>query len=82
MSTLSRFSLVALTFGIITNAASAESPTLGRVATSEELGAWDVSIGPDGAKLPPTVNLHDWYIGYRNNRVEALWPIAARGAFF
>lgn len=28
----------------------------------------------------PTVNLHDWYVGVRNGRVEALWPIAARGA--
>ncbi|MBI4573605.1 MAG: DSD1 family PLP-dependent enzyme [candidate division NC10 bacterium] len=28
----------------------------------------------------PTVNLHDWYVCYRNNRVEALWPITARGA--
>jgi D-serine deaminase-like pyridoxal phosphate-dependent protein len=28
----------------------------------------------------PTVNLHDWYIGVRRGRVEALWPIAARGA--
>lgn len=28
----------------------------------------------------PTVNLYDWYVGYRGNRVEALWPIAARGA--
>jgi len=28
----------------------------------------------------PTVNLHDWYVGYRGDRVEALWPIAARGA--
>lgn len=28
----------------------------------------------------PTVNLYDWYVGYRNNRVEALWPITARGA--
>ena len=28
----------------------------------------------------PTVNLHDWYVGIRNNRVEALWPITARGA--
>ena len=27
----------------------------------------------------PTVNLYDWYVGYRGNRVEALWPIAARG---
>ena len=28
----------------------------------------------------PTVNLHDWYVGLRNGRVEALWPITARGA--
>lgn len=28
----------------------------------------------------PTVNMHDWYVCYRNNRVEALWPITARGA--
>jgi 3-hydroxy-D-aspartate aldolase len=28
----------------------------------------------------PTANLHDWYVGVRNGRVEALWPIAARGA--
>ena len=28
----------------------------------------------------PTVNLHDWYVGVRNERVEALWPIVARGA--
>jgi D-serine deaminase-like pyridoxal phosphate-dependent protein len=24
----------------------------------------------------PTVNLYDWYVGYRGDRVEALWPIA------
>jgi len=28
----------------------------------------------------PTVNLYDWYVGYRNARVETLWPITARGA--
>jgi D-serine deaminase-like pyridoxal phosphate-dependent protein len=28
----------------------------------------------------PTVNLYDWYVGVRNGRVEALWPISARGA--
>ena len=27
----------------------------------------------------PTVNLHDWYVVIRENRVEALWPITARG---
>jgi D-serine deaminase-like pyridoxal phosphate-dependent protein len=28
----------------------------------------------------PTVNMYDWYVGVRNGRVEALWPITARGA--
>lgn len=28
----------------------------------------------------PTVNLYDWYVGVRNDRVETLWPITARGA--
>ncbi|MEO9612968.1 MAG: DSD1 family PLP-dependent enzyme [Nitratireductor sp.] len=27
----------------------------------------------------PTVNVHDWYVGIRNGRVEALWPVTARG---
>jgi D-serine deaminase-like pyridoxal phosphate-dependent protein len=27
----------------------------------------------------PTINLHDWYVGVRRGRVEALWPITARG---
>ena len=30
--------------------------------------------------VDPTVNLHDWYVCYRGDRVEALWPITARGA--
>jgi D-serine deaminase-like pyridoxal phosphate-dependent protein len=28
----------------------------------------------------PTVNLYDWYVGIRGQRVECLWPVAARGA--
>ncbi|MGE0058675.1 MAG: 3-hydroxy-D-aspartate aldolase BhcC [Dehalococcoidia bacterium] len=27
----------------------------------------------------PTCNVHDWYVGVRNGKVEALWPITARG---
>ncbi len=48
----------------------------------------------DGSQLPvlgdklrlipghcdPTVNLYDWYVCIRQNRVAALWPIVARGA--
>ena len=30
----------------------------------------------------PTVNLYDWYVGIRNNRVEQLWLITARGAVY
>ncbi|MEW6257397.1 MAG: DSD1 family PLP-dependent enzyme [Pseudomonadota bacterium] len=30
--------------------------------------------------VDPTVNLHDWFVGVRDGRVEALWPISARGA--
>jgi S-disulfanyl-L-cysteine oxidoreductase SoxD len=34
-------------------ALSAESPNLGRVAAPDEIAAYDISIGPDGAGLPP-----------------------------
>jgi 3-hydroxy-D-aspartate aldolase len=27
----------------------------------------------------PTVNIHDWYVGIRDNRAEQLWPTTARG---
>lgn len=30
----------------------------------------------------PTCNLHDWYVCVRNGRVEALWPVTARGKSF
>jgi len=30
----------------------------------------------------PTCNLHDWYVGVRNGRVECLWPVTARGKVF
>jgi S-disulfanyl-L-cysteine oxidoreductase SoxD len=33
--------------------ALAESPDLGKAASPEEIASWDVSIGPDGAGLPP-----------------------------
>ncbi len=32
------------------------------------------------AHCDPTVNLFDWYVGFRKNRVDVLWPITARGA--
>jgi 3-hydroxy-D-aspartate aldolase len=43
-----------------------------------------LSLGEKAWLIPghcdPTVNLHDWYVAVRNGRVEALWPIDARGA--
>jgi 3-hydroxy-D-aspartate aldolase len=27
----------------------------------------------------PTCNLHDWYVGVRNGKVAAVWPVSARG---
>ena len=30
----------------------------------------------------PTCNLHDWYVGIRNGKVECLWPVSARGMAF
>lgn len=30
----------------------------------------------------PTCNIYDWYVGVRNDKVECLWPITARGMSF
>lgn len=27
----------------------------------------------------PTCNIHDWYVGVRDGKVECLWPVSARG---
>ena len=27
----------------------------------------------------PTCNVHDWYVGVRNGKVESIWPVSARG---
>jgi mono/diheme cytochrome c family protein len=46
--------LLAAALGLAsTSVLAAESPNLGRVATPEEIAAYDISIGPDGAGLPP-----------------------------
>jgi D-serine deaminase-like pyridoxal phosphate-dependent protein len=60
-------------------------------AASDEHGLLDIAAGAPapalGEKLSlipghcdPTVNLYDWYVCVRGGRVEALWPITARGA--
>ena len=47
-------------------------------------GATRFKVGDKLKLIPghcdPTVNLYDWYVCTRNGRVEALWPITARGA--
>lgn len=61
------------------------------VAASDEHGTIallapdaDLPLGTRLKLIPshcdPTVNLHDHYICVRNGRVEAIWPISARGA--
>ncbi len=58
---------------------------------SDEHGILDLSDAPGvvslGSKIKlipghcdPTVNLYDWYVAVRGDRVEALWPIVGRGA--
>ena len=27
----------------------------------------------------PTANVHDWYVGVRDGKVETIWPVSARG---
>jgi D-serine deaminase-like pyridoxal phosphate-dependent protein len=64
----------------------ADYPGISYTRVSDEHGTLDGEI-PLGTKLrlipghcDPTVNLYDWCVAVRNDRVEALWPIVARGA--
>jgi 3-hydroxy-D-aspartate aldolase len=49
-------------------------------------GPGRVSLGQKVRLIPghcdPTVNLYDWLVCYRGDRVEAIWPISGRGAFY
>jgi cytochrome c len=44
---------VVLAAGWVGAAAAQEGPNLGVPATPEQVAGWDISIGPDGAGLPP-----------------------------
>ncbi len=65
-------------------------PSARYVRASDEHGtlelAGSLSLGDKVRLVPghcdPTVNLHDWYVGMRADRVEAVWPVAARGPGF
>jgi D-serine deaminase-like pyridoxal phosphate-dependent protein len=54
--------------------------------TIELDGPGTVALGQKIRLIPghcdPTVNLYDWFVAYRGEHVEALWRIAARGAFY
>ena len=52
MPTRDRILIAAAALALGCGAAWAESPDLGRVATSDEVAAWDISIDPSGAGLP------------------------------
>jgi D-serine deaminase-like pyridoxal phosphate-dependent protein len=70
----------------------ADEPGALYTRASDEHGVIELSAAIDwklGQKIrlipghcDPTVNLYDWFVCYRKARVEALWPIAARGAFY
>jgi 3-hydroxy-D-aspartate aldolase len=65
-------------------------PSARYVRASDEHGTLELSgslhLGDHVRLIPghcdPTVNLHDWYVGLRGDRVEAVWPVAARGPGF
>ena len=70
--------------------AVADMPEIEFGRASDEHGILDISktnhpvrLGDKLKLIPghcdPTVNMYDWYVGYRGDRVEALWPIVARG---
>ena len=49
-------------------------------------GPGEVTLGQKIRLIPghcdPTVNLYDWLVCYRGDRVEDIWAVAARGAFY
>jgi D-serine deaminase-like pyridoxal phosphate-dependent protein len=49
-------------------------------------GPGDLRLGEKVRLVPghcdPTVNLYDWIVCFRRERVEDVWPVAARGAFY
>src|ERR1700752_1978909 len=53
MSTHNAALAAACALGLFSSAALAETPNLGKIITPEEVVPWDISVGPDGAGLPP-----------------------------
>jgi 3-hydroxy-D-aspartate aldolase len=68
-----------------------QRPGLAYRAASDEHGVIEIGAGAAAPQLgerlllvpghcDPTVNLYDWYVACRGGRVEAVWPVSARGA--
>ena len=68
-----------------------QRPGLAYKGASDEHGRVEIAAGAAAPRLgeklllvpghcDPTVNLYDWYVAVRRGRVEALWPVSARGA--
>ena len=61
--------------------ASDEHGRLAVSAATNRLGLGDkIRLIP--GHCDPTVNLYDWYVCIRGNRVEQVWPITARGTVY
>ncbi len=61
--------------------ASDEHGRLGITSATNRLKLGDkVKLVP--GHCDPTVNLYDWYVGIKGDRVAAIWPITARGALY
>jgi D-serine deaminase-like pyridoxal phosphate-dependent protein len=69
----------------------ADRPGLTFTKASDEHGVMEVAndatrlcVGDKLRLVPghcdPTVNLYDWLVGVRDDRVECIWPVSARGA--
>jgi D-threonine aldolase len=70
-----------------------ERPGVEYAKASDEHGVLKIAAGAKAPRLgeklllvpghcDPTVNLYDWLVCSRKGRVEALWPVTARGAFY
>jgi mono/diheme cytochrome c family protein len=54
MCLLERFAVgSALLLAAVGSALAADGPQFGKPVTQQDIAAWDISIGPDGAGLPP-----------------------------
>jgi D-serine deaminase-like pyridoxal phosphate-dependent protein len=70
-----------------------DRPGVEYVKASDEHGVLKIGAGAKGPALgeklllvpghcDPTVNLYDRYVCVRNGKVEAMWPVSARGAVY